>query len=160
MLDQTIWWQKTDSTHVWRLMCPLQVSGFKMWMLTIIYATNKCIGKNIIKKKKEDAYTVVCRLCPSQNMLLWLLEEMSSRCIQQIISPVNKHKDGGKIEKKKSHFYKILIFACFASFGSFGINNNSGSLGTNKTSFLLKSRYSQLCSDSLLSPYSAAKRTC
>lgn len=41
--------KKTDRTHVWRLVCSLQVSGFKMWMLTVVYATNKWIGKNIIK---------------------------------------------------------------------------------------------------------------
>ncbi len=98
--------KKTDSTHVWRLMWPLQVSGFKMWMLTVIYATNKCIGKNIIKNKKIEANIEVCWLIchcgclksspPDPCILLQHSEEIQ--------------RWGKKIKKIKSHFHKIDLF--------------------------------------------------
>lgn len=97
-------------------------------------------GKTSLKTK---SYAGVCRLCPPQNRPLLFKRCPPDACYQY------KHK-----EKDFFIFIKQTYSACFASFGSFGINNNSGSLGTNKTSFLLKSSFSQLCSDSLLSPYS------
>lgn len=143
--------KKTQTAHVWRLMCSLQVFGFKMWMLTAIYATKICKGKNIIKNKV--IYWSVSTL--STTKFGTVVQEMSSRCMLSV-QWTNTKKKKNTFKAWFFFFIKQTYSTCFASFGSFGINNNSGSLGTNKTSFLLRSSYSQLCSDSLLSPYSAA----
>lgn len=152
MLDQPVWRQqekegkkKKETCEDWCAPYKSLVSKCGCWkqFMRLIHAK----GNTSLKTK---SYTGVCRLCPQNMPLLFKMSSRRMLSVQWI-----------NIKKKKNiqswiFFIKQTYFTCFASFGSFAINNNSGSLGTNKTSFRLKSSYSQPCSDSLLSPCSTA----